>query len=704
MILFNFLSKNISQFLNGQIDYIYFFYGFSFFFFGVICLNSGFKQSQKLPWFLLGLFGIIHGINEWLQLFIIIVGTGVVTSFLHSTLRIVSYFFLFEFARMGYFQINKKLLVRPWIYLPIGFMIFVGAQSAINGLSIYIRYVLGFPAGILAAITVISAAKTDKKQQKYYWIIGAHFIIYAILTGLFVEKSDVFLAAHWNNDTFFTFFGFPLEFCRAVLILSLLTTTLFFFNTFSSVNYDVKKNYLNLKFSRLSVILSVIIVLGLGWGLTNFMDYYSNIKLIKKSMDIKGSPLQKLLKELSTLEKICISLSKSQVIRAAINSLDGREKVQEILEKLLTKEKLVNCYIVDKEGAVIASAGEPLPEKVHELRYISKLYFRDAELNQAGYHLSPVSADRERIYFVSYPIENAEGGIGAYVILSKIIKVKLLLEYRVFGILISLFICIAIIIIFVAMQKKETLIKYIQEVNTKLKAAGQVKTDFLSIVSHDLKTPLTAIKNAVTILIRDKTKNGFSSAQEKELIELILKNTERQASMVSNLLDVTKIESGVLALDIKYYDLWTLTQDTLQILSSQAMEKNISIDLKSSVKTLSVPVDIDHTERILGNLISNAVRYSPENSQVIVEIIEQENDVLISIADKGYGIADSELDKIFDKFYRSPDATLRQKGGSGLGLVITKGLVELQGGKIWVKSKLGEGTTFYFTLPKWRSR
>jgi signal transduction histidine kinase len=318
--------------------------------------------------------------------------------------------------------------------------------------------------------------------------------------------------------------------------------------------------------------------------------------------------------------------------------------------------------------------------------------------------LTPVSGDRERIYFVSYPIENAEGGIGAYVILSKVIKVKLLLEYRVFGILITLFICIAIVIIFVSMQKKEALIKYIQEVNAKLEAAGQVKTDFLSIVSHDLKTPLTAIKNAVTILIRDKMKNGFSSAQEKELMELILKNTERQASMVSNLLDVTKIESGVLSLNIKYYDLWTLTRDALQILNSQAKEKNISIDLKSSVQTLTVPVDIDHTERILGNLIGNAIRYSPENSHVIVEIIEQEDDVLMSVTDKGYGIHDSEVDKIFDKFYRSPDATLREKGGTGLGLVITKGLVELQGGKIWVKSKLGEGTTFYFTLPKWQSR
>ncbi|MBU1086868.1 MAG: hypothetical protein KKD05_05045 [Candidatus Omnitrophica bacterium] len=584
------------------------------------------------------------------------------------------------------------------------FMIFVGSQFAIKGLPVSIRYVLGFPAGLLAAITFISAAKTDKKQQHYLWIIGAHFAVYAVLTGLVVDKSEIFFSAHWNTDTFAEFFGFPVEFCCGVLITSLTTMLLFFFTTFSSANYHMRKNFLNLKFSRWSIVLFIIILIGSGWGLTNFMDYYANIKLIKTSTDLKGSPLQQLLKELSNLEKISISLSKSPIIRLAVDSVAEKEKVRELLENTLAKENLVNCYFVDKAGAVIASAGKPLPEKVYEQRYISRRYFCDAESNQVGYHLTPVSGDRERIYFVSYPIKNMEGAIVAFVILSKAIKVKLLLEYRVFGILITLFICLAIVIIFVSMQKKEALIKYVQEVNTKLKAADQVKTDFLSIVSHDLKTPLTAIKNAVTILIRDKRKSGFSSAQEKELIELILKNTERQASMVSNLLDVTKIESGVLPLNIKYYDLWILTQDTLQILNPQAMEKNISIELKASVKTLNVPVDIDHTERILGNLISNAIRYSPENSRVIVEIREQENDVLLSVTDQGHGIHDSELDKIFNKFYRSPDAELRQKGGSGLGLVITKGLVEAQGGKIWVESKLGEGTAFYFTLPKWRSR
>jgi two-component system sensor histidine kinase/response regulator len=232
----------------------------------------------------------------------------------------------------------------------------------------------------------------------------------------------------------------------------------------------------------------------------------------------------------------------------------------------------------------------------------------------------------------------------------------------------------------------------------RLKELDRLKSDFVSNVSHELRTPLTAIKGSVDNMLDGLT--GSLNEKQARYLTRIKSNTDRLSRLINDLLDLSRIESGRVEVRSTTLTLTALAEEVAEHLKSLAAEKLIRIEVPSADPKVTVWADRDKVTQVLMNLIGNAVKFTPQNGKVTVATEKNGDDyVQISIDDTGPGILPEEKNKIFSKFYQFADVDKQKPKGSGLGLAISKALVEMHGGRIWVESEVGKGSTFYFTLP-----
>jgi signal transduction histidine kinase len=230
----------------------------------------------------------------------------------------------------------------------------------------------------------------------------------------------------------------------------------------------------------------------------------------------------------------------------------------------------------------------------------------------------------------------------------------------------------------------------------RLQELEQMKSDFLSVVSHELRTPLTSIK-ASALLMLSQPEDELNST-ESQLLKNIDRNAERLSGLVSDLLDMAKLQNGRLKLNVQSVNLLDIISEAVAAIKPLTDGKQQLIELTLPEITANIIGDKRRVEQIITNLLSNAYRYTPRESRIKVNLTNNADHYQISVSDNGQGIAEEEKELIFERFYRSNRQT--SKSGTGLGLSIAKSLVELHGGQIWVDSKVGEGATFNFTLPK----
>jgi PAS domain S-box-containing protein len=232
----------------------------------------------------------------------------------------------------------------------------------------------------------------------------------------------------------------------------------------------------------------------------------------------------------------------------------------------------------------------------------------------------------------------------------------------------------------------------------RLKELDRMKSDFVSNVSHELRTPLTAIKGSVDNMLDGLT--GSLNEKQVRYLARIKSNTDRLSRLINDLLDLSRIESGRIEVRSTTLTLTALAEEVAEHLKSLAAEKLIRIEVPSPDPKVTAWADRDKVTQVLVNLIGNAVKFTPQNGKVTVALEKNGDDyVQISIDDTGPGILPEEKNKIFSKFYQFADIDKQKPKGSGLGLAISKALVEMHGGRIWVESEVGKGSTFYFTLP-----
>lgn len=231
---------------------------------------------------------------------------------------------------------------------------------------------------------------------------------------------------------------------------------------------------------------------------------------------------------------------------------------------------------------------------------------------------------------------------------------------------------------------------------TKLKEVDQIKSDFVSTVSHEFRTPLTSIIMGVGLLLDEVP--GPINEEQKELVEAIEEDSERLKKLVSDLLDLSRMESGKIKMDIERNNIKDILDNAVKPFKRQLEEKNVDLEIKIRDNLSNVKADFNKISWVFTNLIGNALRYLPDEKEgkIIIDAKETANKMLVSVADNGKGISEEYQQKIFEKFIQAKDND--NKGGTGLGLAISKEIINAHGGEIWVNSKIGEGSTFYFTL------
>ncbi|OGK11878.1 hypothetical protein A2954_05860 [Candidatus Roizmanbacteria bacterium RIFCSPLOWO2_01_FULL_37_12] len=236
----------------------------------------------------------------------------------------------------------------------------------------------------------------------------------------------------------------------------------------------------------------------------------------------------------------------------------------------------------------------------------------------------------------------------------------------------------------------------IDQANTRLKELDKLKDEFVSLASHELRTPLTAIKSYLWMVL-NQSKN--IDPQIRSYLDIASQETEHLIKLVQNMLTISKIESQRLELTLKNLDLYEMVKLAYDTLKINADEKHIIFTLLPYPEKLIVNGDKEKISEIFENIIGNAIKYTPENGTVSIHFTTEKNKVIIHVADSGPGIAKENMAKLFQKFSRLEEGKQNRTPGTGLGLYISKQIVELHKGSIKVESEAGKGTTFTVHLP-----
>lgn len=231
-----------------------------------------------------------------------------------------------------------------------------------------------------------------------------------------------------------------------------------------------------------------------------------------------------------------------------------------------------------------------------------------------------------------------------------------------------------------------------------LEDLNRTRTEFVSAVSHELRTPLAVI-NQLLLLIYDETAGPINDKQ-REILVKVRHNIDRQTNIINKMLDISRLERKELMLRYSLVNINDLLKDSKEFFQELAAEKNIKLDYSLPDSDVSLFIDAERIVQIITNLINNAIKFTEENGRIQVEVKVLEDKVRVGVVDTGIGIAEADLPRVFDKFVQVSTSDAARKQGIGLGLTIVKELVEKHGGEIWIESKIGDGSKFYFTLPR----
>lgn len=236
---------------------------------------------------------------------------------------------------------------------------------------------------------------------------------------------------------------------------------------------------------------------------------------------------------------------------------------------------------------------------------------------------------------------------------------------------------------------------------TEQQKIDQDRKRFVSNVSHELRTPLTSMKSYIEVLVEGAWKDPEVAPN---FLKVTQEETDRMMRMINDLLNLSRMDLGTARLEREYVNLNELFNHILDrfdmiLKNSDKPDKNYSIKRDFTRRDIWVEVDTDKIQQVLDNIMNNAIKYSPDGGIITCRLLETHNHVIMSITDQGLGIPKDSISHIFDRFYRVDKARSRAQGGTGLGLAISKEVIQLHGGRIWVESREGEGSTFYISLP-----
>jgi signal transduction histidine kinase len=235
-----------------------------------------------------------------------------------------------------------------------------------------------------------------------------------------------------------------------------------------------------------------------------------------------------------------------------------------------------------------------------------------------------------------------------------------------------------------------------KEAERKLKEAVEIKSDFVCMVSHELRTPLTAIKEGISLMADGIA--GRVNKKQREFLDIAMRNVDRLARLIGEVLDFQKMETGRIKFNIRENDLNEAVREVHATMLPAAQQKGLKLAVRIDEKLPTVKFDKDSIVQVLTNIIDNAIKYT-EKGNIIVSTARKGNVAMVMVQDTGTGINEEDIPKLFHSFERLPRGKYKKTGGTGLGLAISKQIVDAHRGTIWAKSAPDAGSTFYFVLP-----
>jgi len=234
-------------------------------------------------------------------------------------------------------------------------------------------------------------------------------------------------------------------------------------------------------------------------------------------------------------------------------------------------------------------------------------------------------------------------------------------------------------------------------VNKKLEEQDHLKSRYVQTVSHDLQSSLSTIQSCLKVVLSDLT--GSISKKSREMVARAEQRSRAVLHFVKDLLDLSKIRATK-EIEKRPISLSEIVRKVVEQLKPRAVEKGLTLSVETSTGGSLISANPDNLEQLMVNLIVNAIKYTPWDGNVRIQIKEKSDCFEVVVYDTGIGISQEDLSHIFEDFYRAKNAELMEKDGTGLGLSIVKQIIEAHGGEIWVESKVGKGSRFIFALPK----
>jgi signal transduction histidine kinase len=245
----------------------------------------------------------------------------------------------------------------------------------------------------------------------------------------------------------------------------------------------------------------------------------------------------------------------------------------------------------------------------------------------------------------------------------------------------------------IARAEAETAQRLLTEQNERLREADRLKDEFVALISHDLRTPLTSITGYVELALEDDLTD-----EVRGFLQVVSRNSERLLALVNDLLFVARLQTGEMSLEATEVELGEIVDDSVRSMQPRATAKGVKLTCDvEHVPTATV--DRGRVLQVLDNLISNALKFTPEGGAVYVSLRHDDGQVVVEVADSGIGIAPVDQRRLFERFFRAENAVERQIPGTGLGLYISRAITEAHDGKLSVRSELGRGSTFRLELP-----
>jgi len=659
----------VADYFSANIILLYFVYGLSFFTAGLALAwqsLSPIRLSGMGGLWLLAAFGLARGIVQWLEMGVEIstrisgIESPVNMRILEFSISAVSFTFLLQFG-VGMMTARRRL--SPWSrVVPALLLLILAAFLAVfahlvGGLAqpawnetaqALVRYTIALPGSLLAAWALWEMGHSwrgAEASRMAFPLAGAavSFVLYGIFTGLIVPPASFFPASVINTDSFLKTFGVPTQAGRALTAL----------------------------------------------GIAYFLVRAYVVEAARSAR---------------TANDLLLSLNESS--RAIVSKLDLGETLDLIVSQartlLSTDTSFLSLMTEDEETLQMAASSGVRTEALKTLRLNLDQGLAGAAIREGG----PFVVDD---YFTATHLEgrvpdvvHAEGIISG-------IAAPMLKDHKPLGVLYvfnrrptkfgpnDVAILAALASQAAIAIEHASLYQMEKERVKRLEEVDELKNEFISIASHEFRMPLTVIRRWAEYL-RSQPVETLETEQSERALDSIYREASRLSALVEKVLNVSRIEAGALPYRPRRMQLSSTIETVVRGMTVEAEQRRISIETQTD-QTLEVQADPDLVEQIVVNLLSNAIEHVGDNCNVWVEARVQDGMALVSVRDNGPGISPEQLPRLFGRFVR----ILRTEGprplGAGLGLYITKRLVEMHGGSIWVESTVGKGSTFFFTLP-----